>query len=52
MSATELFLLRNQVSEELVNSKNIRPEDAAAIGRSLSADVLSLIAELGLEVAA
>ena len=51
MSATELFFLRKQVSEELTAS-NYRPEEAAYISRNLSKDALSLIAELGLEVAA
>ena len=50
MSATEFFLLRNRVSEELT-ANSYKPEEAARISRSLSRDTLSLIAELGLEVA-
>ena len=50
MSATEFFLLRNRVSEELT-ANSYKPEEAARISRSLSRDALSLIAELGLEVA-
>ena len=50
MSATEFFLLRNRVSEQL-SSNSYKPEEAACISRSLSRDALSLIAELGLEVA-
>lgn len=52
MSATELFIIRSQISSELTANRGFRPEDAATISRSLSKDALSLIAELGLEVAA
>lgn len=51
MSASELFFVRKQVSSELENA-NYLPEEASYISRNLSADALSLIAELGLEVAA
>ena len=51
MSATELFFIRRQVNEELT-ANSYRPEEAAFISKHLSKDALSLIAELGLEVAA
>lgn len=51
MSATELFFVREQFSQEL-EAGDYRPEDATLISSMLSADALSLIAELGLEVAA
>lgn len=51
MSASELFFVRQQVSDGLENA-NYLPEEASYISRNLSADALSLIAELGLEVAA
>lgn len=51
MSATELFFIRRRVSEQL-SANDYRPEEAAYISRHLSKDALSLIAELGLEVAA
>lgn len=51
MSATELFFAREQFSQEL-EAGDYRPEDAILISSMLSADALSLIAELGLEVAA
>ena len=51
MSAAELFFAREQFSQEL-EAGDYRPEDATLISSMLSADALSLIAELGLEVAA
>ena len=50
MSASQIFSLRKRVSDELT-ANSYRPDEAAFISRSLSTDALSLIAELGLEVA-
>lgn len=51
MSAKELFFVRKQISASL-EAVDYRPEEASQISGSLSDDALSLIAELGLEVAA
>ena len=51
MSATELFIARKHFTEEL-EANDYRPEEARFISRSLSADALCLIEELGLEFAA
>lgn len=51
MSARQINFIRQSVNEQLT-ANSYRPEDAAFISRSLSTDALSLIAELGLEVAA
>lgn len=50
MSASELFSARKQLARELENA-NYLPSEASVISGSFSADALSFIAELGLELA-